>query len=125
MSAEATATPGDEGLEPIRRVKTLETENAGKLEEIRARLRSEIDGITREAEGAVAASRSAGEGARDRAIAEARSTADREAEAILAEGRTKAAAIRGRTPAELAALKEPVLSAVLGEFRGKGKRPEA
>ncbi len=124
MSAEASA-PGNDGLEPIRQVKTIESETQAKLSAQQARAKEEIDALTRDADATVIRARQEAEAARDAVLAASRADADREAEQILAEGQQRAGRIQGKSPAELQALKEPILGSVLGEFRPKGKRAEA
>jgi vacuolar-type H+-ATPase subunit H len=116
MAASATGTP-DPSLEPIRRVRAVESEWETKLAAFTAQAKEELERLTREAEAIVASTRAELERKRALAVEKARLDAEAEAATIVAEGKERAAGLRGKGPEELEPLRERILSAVLGEFR--------
>jgi vacuolar-type H+-ATPase subunit H len=122
---DAGGTGASAGLEPIRRVKEVETAARERLAAFEVQARAELDELRRESEAFVARARAEAERGRTARLARARAEAEQEVAKILAEGRARAAAIRGKEGSELARLREALLSAVLGGFRPKGSRPEA
>lgn len=122
MSGAVAPPNADDGLGPIKRVKTAEGENEGKLSAWSQKAKAELETLAKDAEELVSRARTGAEKERDQRLQGARDEADREAERLLTEGRDRASRIRGKKPAELAPLSDPILDAVLGEFRSSGKR---
>lgn len=116
MSAAHAMPPGD-SLEPIKRVKAVETEVAGQLAELAQRSQGELDRLRQELESAVARARAEAEAARDAKLAAARADADREATAIVADGQAKADQIKPKGAEALGKQREAILGTVLGSFR--------
>lgn len=122
---EASPSPTNDGLEPIKRVKAAEGETQEKLAIWAVKAKSELDHLGKEAEELVGRARADAERARDGALESARTDANREAERILADGKARAGKIRGKSAAELSPLTGEIVDAVLGEFRTGGKRTGA
>lgn len=116
MAASTSEAP-DPSLEPIRRVRAVESEWESKLAAFTSQAKGELERLTRDAEAIVTATREELERSRAAAVEKARGAAELEASRIVAEGKDKAGTLRGKGPGELEPLRERLLSAVLGEFR--------
>ncbi|MCI4365744.1 MAG: hypothetical protein L3K10_06780 [Thermoplasmata archaeon] len=124
MSGETATAPGD-SLAPIKHVTTTEAELEKKIADLRAKVKSALETLTRENESAVLQARADAEREREALLTTAQRGGDLEAKKIVASGTERADQIRGKTPAELASQKAAILTAVLAEFRPAGKRPGA
>ena len=112
--------PGAEGsvsIETLKRIKEAEVAADAGLAQLRSEGEALLKRLRNEAAEAILQVRSAGEVARQGAVANAKGAADAEAAKLLAEGRKAAQLIEMKATQTVNAKRAKVLSVVLGGFR--------
>lgn len=115
--SEVRGGPARAPIETLKRVKEAEEAADSVLDRARAEGAQLLQRTRDDASRAIAEARAAGEGARETALARARTEADAEAASVLAEGRKAAQKIEMDAAQVVAARRDQVLAVVLGALR--------